>query len=109
MSWSGIPELKGYHRRLGPRNFWLTMVGTLLYIGLGASLMIFAEWPATCEPKGRDIIDLYYCSPKLLSGGVTEIAAFAWLWAMPVFIVGLALWTRWKYGKWGWRMRKPAE
>jgi hypothetical protein len=98
MSWSGIPELKEGYQKLGPRKFWPVMIGTLLYIGSGAWLMISAQWPADCRPQGRDLIGAYYCSPGLLSGGTMEIGAFIWLWAIPAAVIVAYLHR--KLGEW---------
>jgi len=35
-----------------------------------------------------------WCSPGLLAGGRSELAAFLVLWAFPATLAGLALWFR---------------
>lgn len=55
-----------------------------------------AEWPASCDHSGRKFIGMVkqaYCSPGLLSGGPMEWGLFAFIWSVPAFLLGLAVWV----------------
>lgn len=87
-SWTGIPELKESYRMLGPVRFSLLMFGTLVYVGIGAWLTIKTNHPraagSTCQRKC--MIESYWYSPHLLSGGPIELLTFVWLWLLPATI-----------------------
>jgi hypothetical protein len=96
MSITGIPELKESYRKLGPRNFWLTMSGTIAFIILGAWLSMTAQWAGQCDHSGRGLVGLVKelrCSPDLLVGGPVEIGLFIWIWSMPAIVVGCLAWA----------------
>jgi hypothetical protein len=95
-SFTGIPELKESYRKLGPLRFALTMLGTLLYIGIGAALAITKNYPAAYGSSCRRkcFIENYWYSPELLSqGDFYAYALFAWLWSMPALVVGVLIYA----------------
>jgi len=94
MSW--LSDLRESYRVLGGAKFWALISGTISWIAIGVWLMMTATWPGQCDHEGRKLIGHFkqlYCSPDLLSGGLTEYGLFAWLWSMPLFVVGLILWA----------------
>ena len=93
MSITGIPELREYHKKVGPLRFWSLMGCTFTWIGIGAWLAIYLNFPtaygSTCHRKC--LLEEFWFSPALVSEGhrnVTELALFAWLWSMPALVVG---------------------
>ncbi len=91
-----IRQAKESYRQLGPSAFWGIVLGTIGYIGVGATLLFMAVWPGTCVHEGRRFAGLmrkYGCSPDLLSGGPIEYALFVFLWSMPVTIAGALIYA----------------
>ena len=89
-------QMAGFHRQMGAARFWLTMVGVLAYIGIGATLSFLAVWPGNCDHEGRRLtgfIKQFNCSPDLLSGGAVEIALFVWLWSLPTICIVVVAWS----------------
>lgn len=75
----------------------------LAFVILASRIVVSASWPATCDPHADHRFELftaYRCSSHLLSGGGLEIAAFIFLWALPIGALGLILY---------YRQRKNAE
>lgn len=96
MSFTGIPELKGAYRELGPLRFVLLMGSMLLWIGTFAWLSMTATWPEGCDHSGRKLMGLIRemrCSPGLLAGGVREYALFVFIWTLPAFIIGVVIYV----------------
>jgi hypothetical protein len=97
MSLTGIPELKKSCRQLGAARFGAIMLGTCVWIGIGAWLQMTNDYPAaygsSCHRKC--LIEDYWYSPELIRhGGGLAYALFAWLWLLPVFVIGVAIWAR---------------
>ena len=72
----------------------------LAFVVLGSRLMVSADWPASCNPQGRrfQLLEAYWCSPHLLSGGLPEIAAFLFVWTLPISVLALIFYRRQRNG-----------
>ena len=92
-----MSNLSNSYRQLGPVRFWLIVLGTLTYIGVGAFLAVKLHYPqaygSTCHSKCFP--EDYWFSPMLLRhGSLLEYLLFVWLWLLPALVIGVAIWSR---------------
>jgi len=101
MSITGIPELRGGYRQLGPARFWTWMAITLAviagFVGLTLWLKNAVGWPESygfrCHGKGCWIDDLWHSPALLRNGGKYELGLFALIWSMPTFLFGCLIYA----------------
>ena len=95
-NWRQIRE--GY--RANPALFVGLNVGLVAYIVTLATLVVMVDHPqaagSTCRRKC--LIESYWFSPHLLSGGMLEWLTFILLWAMPATFIGFLAYSA-KKGK----------
>jgi len=67
------------------------------WLVLGAALLLKADWPPSCTPRGGwDIVGAYQCSIRLADQrGWIEAVLLTWLWATPILAIMILLrWLR---------------
>ncbi len=89
----------GTYRAFGWKVTLLLVVGTCAYIAVGAWLSIALGWPerygSHCRGRYCLFQELWH-TPALLRGGtLLEYLLFAWLWLLPVGMIGLILFGLW--------------
>jgi len=92
-----MSSLRETWRQMHTVQFWVVVVVIIGWVSLGVWLQERIGWPDRygfhCHGKGCWIDDMWH-SPALIRGGHWgEYALFAWIWSLPLVVIGLILWT----------------